>query len=170
MSSDQLLGYAKAWAQTAQWKPEAGAKINLLRWKRFVEAEDVAFMKIVDAFQKATGVTITVSNESYDDISAEGVGRRQYRAGPGHGVGPLFVAVPVGEQVLDIKDVADYLGGKTGGWTQSGKAYGKLDGKWVGIPIAATGGLVNYRIAAAKRPASRSSPRTPAASPKCSRD
>ncbi len=58
MSSEQLLGYAKAWAQTAQWKPEAGAKINLLRWKRFVETEDVAFMKIVDAFQKATGVTI----------------------------------------------------------------------------------------------------------------
>ncbi|MGB9174448.1 MAG: extracellular solute-binding protein, partial [Bradyrhizobium sp.] len=68
MSADQLLGYAKAWAQTSQWKPEAGAKINLLRWKRFVESEDVAFMKIVDAFQKATGVTITVSNESYDDL------------------------------------------------------------------------------------------------------
>ena len=60
MSSEQLLGFAKAWAQAAPWKPEAGAKINLLRWKRFVEAEDVAFMKIVDAFQKATGVTINV--------------------------------------------------------------------------------------------------------------
>ena len=68
MTSEQLLGYAKAWAQTAQWKPEPGAKINLLRWKRFVEAEDVAFMKIVDAFQKATGTTISVSNESYDDL------------------------------------------------------------------------------------------------------
>src|SRR5450756_3074461 len=68
MSSEQLLGYAKAWAQTAQWKPEAGAKINLMRWKRFVESEDVAFMKIVDAFQKATGVTVNVSNESYDDL------------------------------------------------------------------------------------------------------
>ena len=36
MSSEQLLGYAKAWAQTSPWKPEPGAKINLLRWKRFV--------------------------------------------------------------------------------------------------------------------------------------
>src|SRR6185437_13424492 len=44
MSADELLGYAKAWAQTSPWKPEAGAKINLLRWKRFVESEDVAFM------------------------------------------------------------------------------------------------------------------------------
>ena len=36
MSADQMLGYAKAWAQTAPWKPEAGANINMLRWKRFV--------------------------------------------------------------------------------------------------------------------------------------
>ena len=35
MSSEQLLGYAKAWAQASQWKPEAGAKINMMRWKRF---------------------------------------------------------------------------------------------------------------------------------------
>src|SRR6201996_6712563 len=68
MSSEELLGYAKAWAQTSPWKPEAGAKINLLRWKRFVEAEDVAFMKIAYGFQKAKNVTINVSNESYDDI------------------------------------------------------------------------------------------------------
>ncbi len=76
MSSEQLLGYAKAWAQAAPWKPEAGAKISLLRWKRFVEAEDVAFMKIVDAFQKATGVTINVSNESYEATGMEGRGTR----------------------------------------------------------------------------------------------
>src|SRR3954466_6652130 len=68
MSADQLLGYAKAWAQASQWKPEPGAKINLLRWKRFVAAEDVPVMKIVDGFSKATGTVINVSNESYDDI------------------------------------------------------------------------------------------------------
>src|SRR5262245_53367366 len=68
MSSEDLPGYAKAWAQTSPWKPEAGAKINMLRWKRFVEAEDAAFLKIVDAFQKANNVTINVSNEAYDDV------------------------------------------------------------------------------------------------------
>ena len=79
MSSEQLLGYAKAWAQTAQWKPEAGAKINLLRWKRFVEAEDVAFMKIVDAFQKATGVTSTSPTNPMTTSSP----RRRLRPTPG---------------------------------------------------------------------------------------
>ena len=30
-----LTDWAKAWAQTASWKPEAGASLQLLRWKRF---------------------------------------------------------------------------------------------------------------------------------------
>ena len=152
MSADQLLGYAKAWAQDAKWKPEAGAKINLLRWKRFVEAEDVAFMKIVDAFQKATGVTITVSNESYDDIQP----KASVAANTGQGLDMVWglYSLPhlLGNKVLDVTDVADYLGGKYGGWTQSAKDYCKTrDGKWVGIPIAATGGLLNYRIAACEK-------------------
>src|SRR5260370_2624947 len=143
MSSEQLLGYAKAWAQDAQWKPEAGAKINLLRWKRFVEAEDTAFMKIVDAFQKATGVTINVSNESYDDIQP----KASVAANTGQGLdmvwGLYTLPFLFPNKCTDMTDVADYLGKKCGGWTQSGEAYGKLDGKWIGIPVAATGGLVN---------------------------
>ena len=84
MSAEELLGYAKAWAQTAPWKPEAGAKINLLRWKRFVEAEDVAFMKIVDAFQKgglsevaqswvSSGQNLPVSPEQIQSVLGSGV-------------------------------------------------------------------------------------------------
>ena len=40
-----LLGWAKAWAQTAPWKPEKGAKLSMLRWKYFVQSEDDAFVK-----------------------------------------------------------------------------------------------------------------------------
>ncbi|WJR75465.1 ABC transporter substrate-binding protein [Bradyrhizobium sp. NP1] len=151
MSSEQLLGYAKAWAQEAPWKPEAGAKVNLLRWKRFVEAEDVAFMKIVDAFQKATGATINVSNESYDDIQP----KASVAANTGQGLDMVWglYSLPFlfPGKCTDMTDVADYLGKKCGGWTPSGEAYGKLDNKWIGIPVAATGGLVNYRVAAMEK-------------------
>ncbi|SFM22057.1 carbohydrate ABC transporter substrate-binding protein, CUT1 family (TC 3.A.1.1.-) [Bradyrhizobium sp. NFR13] len=151
MSADQLLGYAKAWAQASQWKPEPGAKINLLRWKRFVEAEDVAFMKIVDAFQKATGVTITVSNESYDDIQP----KASVAANTGQGLDMVWglYSLPFlfPTKCMDVTDVADYLGKKNGGWAESGKQYGIYNGKWIGVPVAATGGLVNYRVAAAEK-------------------
>ena len=35
-----LFEFAQAFAQESQWKPEAGASLNVLRWKRFVQAED----------------------------------------------------------------------------------------------------------------------------------
>lgn len=151
MSADQMLGTAKAWAQTAPWKPEAGASINMLRWKRFVEAEDVAFMKIVDAFQKATGVKINVSNESFDDIQP----KASVAANTGQGLDMVWglYSLPhlFPEKCVDVTDVADYLGKKYGGWAPSGVAYGKRGNKWLGIPVAASGGLVNYRVAAMQK-------------------
>ena len=151
MSADQLLGYAKAWAQASPWKPEDGAKINLLRWKRFVESEDVAFMKIVDAFQKATGVTINVSNESYEDVQP----KASVAANTGSSLdivwGLYSLPFLFPNKCTDMTDVADYLAKKGGGWTKSGEAYGKLDGKWIGVPVAATGALVAYRIGAMEK-------------------
>ena len=42
-------------AQTA-WKPEKGAKLRVLRWKRFVAGDEDQYMKNVAAFTKKTGV------------------------------------------------------------------------------------------------------------------
>jgi len=152
VSADQLLGFAQAWAQTSQWKPEAGAKINLLRWKRFVEAEDVAFMNIMAAFTKATGVEVNVSNESYDDLQP----KASVAANTGQGLDMVWglYSLPhlFPSKCVDVTDVSDYLGKKYGGWAPSAAAYGKSkDGKWIGIPVAATGALINYRIAAAEK-------------------
>ena len=49
-----LNSWAQAWAQSAPWKPEKGAKLQVMRWKRFVPAEDEAFNAMVAAFKTAT--------------------------------------------------------------------------------------------------------------------
>jgi multiple sugar transport system substrate-binding protein len=151
LTTDQLLGFAKAWAQTAKWKPEAGAKINLLRWKRFVEAEDQAFMAMIQAFTKATGVEVNVSNESYDDIQP----KASVAANTGQGLDMVWglYSLPhlFPEKCTDVSDVADYLGGKYGGWAPSAGAYGKKGDKWIGIPVACTGALINYRISSMEK-------------------
>ena len=36
LTGPALLDFAKAWAQTAPWKAEPGAKLTVMRWKRFV--------------------------------------------------------------------------------------------------------------------------------------
>src|SRR5207247_3318054 len=68
LTGPALLDFAKAWAQAAPWKPEKGAKLTVMRWKRFVPAEDEAFMKMVDAFGKANGVEMNVFSESFEDL------------------------------------------------------------------------------------------------------
>src|SRR3989442_8341428 len=68
LTGPALLDFAKAWAQTSPWKPEAGAKLTVMRWKRFVEAEDQAFNAMVAAFKAATKVEMDVFSESFEDI------------------------------------------------------------------------------------------------------
>ncbi len=151
LSAEQLLGFAKAWAQAAPWKPEPGAKINLLRWKRFVEAEDQAFMAMIAAFTKATGVEVNVSNESYDDIQP----KASVAANTGQGLDMVWglYSLPhlLPTKCLEVTDVSDYLGKKYGGWAPSAELYGKSGNKWIGIPVAATGALINYRIGAMEK-------------------
>ena len=148
LGGTDLLRFAKAWAQDAQWKPEAGAKLNLIRWKRFVVAEDEAFMATVAAFSKATGVEITVSSESYEDIQpkaavAANTGQGLDIVWGTHALPQLFPT-----KVLDMTDVANYLGKKYGGWVPAAEATCRLGDKWLAIPIAYAGGYMNYRIKA----------------------
>ena len=151
VGADQLLNYATAWAQASPFKPEKGAKINVLRWRRFVEAEDKAFMAMVDAFQKATGVSVTVTNESFEDVQP----KASVAANTGSGLDMVWglYSLPhlFPEKCLDMSDVADYLGKKYGGWTASAEAYGKSKGKWICVPVATTGGLMNYRISSMEK-------------------
>ena len=50
LTGADLLSFANAWAADSPWKPEAGAKLSLLRWKRFVQSEDDAFVAMVQSF------------------------------------------------------------------------------------------------------------------------
>jgi multiple sugar transport system substrate-binding protein len=151
VSADQLLNYATAWAQAAPFKAEANAKINVLRWRRFVEAEDAAFMKMVEAFQKATGVTVNVTSESFEDVQP----KASVAANTGSGLDMVWglYSLPhlFPDKCLDVTDVANYLGKKYGGWVPSAEQYCKLGNKWIGIPVATTGSLMNYRISACEK-------------------
>jgi len=149
--SADLAAFARAWAQDAQWKPEAGASLSLLRWKRFVPSEDEAFMKLVDAFTKATGVKVTVTNESFDDIQPKASVAANTGQGPDMVWGLYSFPALFPDKCLEVGDVADYLGKKYGPWVPAAEAYGKIKGNWIAIPVAFNGGYINYRIAAVKK-------------------
>ena len=141
-----LLDFARAFAADSPWKPEPGASLSLLRWKRFVQAEDDAFMKMVDAFTKATNVKVNVSNESFDDMQPKASVAANTGVGPDvvwglHSTPQLFP-----EKCLKVGDVADHLGKKYGGWIPAPAEYGHYKNEWIAIPVAVNGGYMNYRI------------------------
>ena len=68
LTGPALFEFAKAWADTSPWQAEQGAKLTVMRWKRFVPAEDDAFNAIVAAFKAATGTEMNVFSESFEDV------------------------------------------------------------------------------------------------------
>jgi len=82
LTGPALLDWAKAWAQTAPWKPESARQLSMLRWKYFVQSEDDAFVALIDAFTKATGVKVNISRESYEDVQPKASVAANTGAGP----------------------------------------------------------------------------------------
>ncbi len=140
-----LTLFAQAWAQASPFKPEAGAAIQVLRWKRFVQAEEDTFMATVAAFTKATGVEVKVVHESLDDVQPKASVAANTNQGPDMFWGLYSLPHLFPDKVADVTDVADYLGKKYGGWVPTAETYGKSGGKWIAIPMAYNGNVINYR-------------------------
>jgi multiple sugar transport system substrate-binding protein len=141
-----LALFAQAWAQASPFKPEAGAAIQLLRWKRFVQSEEDSFMALVAAFTKATNVEVKVINESLDDVQPKASVAANTNQGPDMFWGLYSLPHLFPTKVADVSDLAAYLGQKYGGWVPTAETYGKgPDGKWIAIPMAYNGNVINYR-------------------------
>ncbi len=151
LASPAFLDWAKAWAQVSPWKPEAGAKLTVMRWKRFVESEDQAFNAMVAAFKQATGTDMNVFSESFEDLQPKASVAANTGSGPDvvwglHTLPQLFP-----EKVVLMNDVADYLGKKYGGWTSAAETTVKQKNDWLGIPVATIGGYLTYRTSAVQK-------------------
>jgi multiple sugar transport system substrate-binding protein len=145
LEAANLSAFAAAWAQAAPWKPEKGAKLQLLRWKRFVQSEEDGFMALVAAFTKATGVPVTVLNESLDDVQPKASVAANTGQGPDLFWGLYSLPHLFPAKCMDVTDVADYLGKKYGGWVASAVTYGKSGKGWIAIPVGYNGNVINYR-------------------------
>jgi len=144
--SANLLAWAHAWAQSSPFKPEKGAKLSLMRWKRFIQAEEDSFMKLVAAFSAATGVEVKVTHESLDDVQPKASVSANTGQGPDLFWGLYSLPHLFPTKCVDVTDVANYLGKKYGGWVPTAETYGKgPGGKWIAIPVAYNGNVINYR-------------------------
>src|ERR1700716_154217 len=141
LTGPALFEFANAWAQSAPWKAEQGAKLPGMVWKRFVPAEDEAFNVMVAAFKAATGTEMNVFSESFEDVQP----KASVAANTGSGLDLAWGLHPLPQlfptKVLPMNDVADYLGKKYGGWTDAGAKTCKQGDDWLRISLAPIRGV-----------------------------
>ena len=123
-------------AQALAFKPEAGAKLRVLRWSRFVQGDIDAYMVNVKKFTEKTGIEVRVDNEGWEDVRPKAAVAANTGAGPDIILSTNDDANLYPEKLLDVTDLADYLGKKYGGWYPACEAYLRPDGKtWIGIAL-----------------------------------
>ena len=133
-------------AQTLQFKPEKGAKLRVLRWSRFVQGDIDQYMKNVQAFTAKTGVEVRVDNEGWEDVRPKAAVAANTGAGPDIILSTNDDANLYPEKLLDVTDLAEYLGKKYGGWYTGVQSYLKPDGKkWLGVGLGTAGAMLVYR-------------------------
>ena len=133
-------------AQALAFKPEKGAKLRVLRWSRFVQGDIDAYMINVKRFTEKTGVEVRVDNEGWEDVRPKAAVAANTGAGPDIILSTNDDANLYPEKLLDVTDLAEYLGKKYGGWYPAVEAYLKPDGKkWIGLGLGAAGSYMVYR-------------------------
>lgn len=150
MTPSDWLGFARAWAQDAPFKPEDGSSLSLTRWRRFVQSEDDAFRAICASFGEATGCKVSVVEEAFDDVQPKASVAANTGQGSDMYWGIYSMPQLFPQQALEVTDVAEYLGNKYGGWVDAAKAYGTNAGRWICVPVTIGGNYINYRISSVK--------------------
>lgn len=128
------------------YRPEKGAKLRVLRWKRFVQGDEDAFMAHVKRFSDKFGVAVRVDHEGWEDVRPKAAVAANVGSGPDVIYGFFDDPHQYPDKLLDLSDVANYLGGKYGGWYPVAETYGKRDGKWIAVPLGAAGATFCHRI------------------------
>jgi len=131
---------------TLNLKPEKGAKLRVLRWKRFVQGDEDVWAANTKKFTALTGVEVRVDAEGWEDVRPKAAVAANIGSGPDIIISTMEDAHQYPDKLVDVSDVANYLGAKYGGWYDSAKAYGMHGkNKWVAIMMGAAGNAIVYR-------------------------
>ncbi|MBS0325267.1 MAG: carbohydrate ABC transporter substrate-binding protein [Proteobacteria bacterium] len=125
--------------------PEKGAKLRLLRWKRFVEGDEKLWMENTKKFTEKTGIPVQVDNESWEDVRPKAAVAANIGSGPDLILGWLDDPFQYTDKLVDVTDLANYLGAKYGGWYDICRTYGMHGKRWMSIPVGIVGNAIVYR-------------------------
>src|SRR5437764_4007861 len=132
---------AQAWNNT----PEKGAKLRVLRWSQFVQGDWDKWTEMTKKFTETTGIEVRVDKESWEDVRPKAAVAANVGAGPDIIIGTNDDPHKFPDKLIDLTDLATYLGNKYGGWYDSCVQYGTRNKKWIALPQGTPGACINYR-------------------------
>lgn len=140
------VGSAARAAPTAlRYTPEPGAKLRVLRWKRFVQGDEDLWLANTKKFTEQTGIEVTTDNEGWEDVRPKAAVAANIGSGPDIILGWFDDAQQYPDKLVDVTDLANYLGGKYGGWYDVCKRYGMRGSEWIALPLGVVGNAIVYR-------------------------
>ena len=132
-------------AQELSFQPEPGAKLRVLRWKRFVQGDEDQWLANTKKFTEKTGVEVTVDAENWEDVRPKAAVAANIGNGPDIILSTNDDSHQYPDRLLDVGDLCEYLGKKYGPWYPGALAYGKSGGRWIAVPLGSGGNCMNYR-------------------------
>ena len=130
------------------FKVEKNPVIRILRWSPFVKSDSEVWDKNTKKWEEMTGGKAMVEYLSWEDVRSKAA--MTASVGAGHDIVLGWHDDPhlYPDKLIDVTDLANYLGKKYGGWEAVCPKYGinSKTNRWIALPVGAPGGLMNYRI------------------------
>ena len=126
---------------------ESGATLRVLRPTKFVDPDETIFRANIKAFSDQMGVPVRVDFVGWEDLRPQTAVAANTGAGPDVVVGWPSDPHIYADKLIEVSDVAEYLGQKYGGWYYLANVYGKRwkTNNWIAIPMGGSGGPAVYR-------------------------
>jgi multiple sugar transport system substrate-binding protein len=130
-----------------EYKIEKGASLHVIRPAKFIDPDEVYWKQNTKTFIEKTGIDVKVDFVSWEDL------RPQLAVVANTGAGAdIFISFGAdphiyANKLVELTDLADYLGAKYGGWYDLALLYSRTWGtkNWIGIPVGGGTGPVLYR-------------------------
>lgn len=139
---------------------ENGATLRVLRPVRFVQPDEDVFRANAARFTQATGVQVRVDFVAWEDITQQTGVTANTGAGPDVIIGFNEAPHVFQDKLIEVTDIAEYLGAKYGGWKKLALRYGRRHNtnNWIGLPFGASGGPFVWRKSVVNEAGFRSIP------------
>jgi len=140
-----LLQSGQAQAAPLKYEPEKGATLRVLRWKRFVQGDEEQLLANTRRFTELTGVEVRIDSANSEELRPKAAVAAEVGAGPDIIISTDEQPQLYPDKLVDVSELANYLGQKYGGWFEICPEYCTHEGRWIAIPIGVNGAAMVYR-------------------------